>query len=85
MSLSVIDQGRQISPVEHFQSNLERLFRQRFTDLYVKIDCTLEELYFGCRKEIMFERVELMGDGRTEKFTTVKKEIELRPGMNSYP
>ena len=44
----------------------------------------MEEFFFGCKKEICFERVTLLGDERTEKFTVVSKEIEIKPGMGAW-
>lgn len=50
----------------------------------MKVECTLEEFFFGCKKEIFFERIVLLGDERSEKFTVVSKEIEIKPGMGTW-
>lgn len=52
--------------------------------MYIKCECTLEEFYYGCKKEIYFERVILSGDERSEKFVVVSKEIEIKPGMGPW-
>jgi DnaJ-class molecular chaperone len=70
-----------LSLVEQWQSKFQRLFAKRFTDLYITVECTLEEFFYGCKKEICFEKVVLMEDERTEKFEVVSKEIEIKPGM----
>ncbi len=76
-----IDNGNSLTLIEEFQSKYMRLFGKRFTDLYVSCECTLEEFFFGCKKEVFFEKVTLLGDERTEKFDVLSKEIEVKPGM----
>jgi hypothetical protein len=44
----------------------------------------MEEFFYGCKKEILFERLSLMGDERSEKITVVSKEIEIKPGMGAW-
>jgi hypothetical protein len=48
------------------------------------IQCTLEELFYGCKKEVYFERIVLLGDERSEKFDVCTKEIEIKPGMGVW-
>jgi len=43
------------------------LFFSKFKELRVNVECTLEEFFYGCKKEILFEKVHLMGDERSEK------------------
>ena len=56
-------------------------FKKRFSNLTVTVKCTLEELYYGCKKEIYFERVEMEGDGKRQKMTVACKDIHIKPGM----
>ena len=70
--------------IEKFQSQFHRVFSKRFTDLYITCECTLEEFFYGCRKEVYFERIILQGDERSEKFVVVSKEIEVKPGMGPW-
>ena len=60
------------------------MFGKRFTDLHIKIECNLEEFFYGCKKEIFFERIVLVGDNRNEKFVVASKEIEIKPGMGVW-
>ena len=55
--------------------------RQRFSNLTVTCKCTLEEFYFGCQKEINFERIMLEGDGKRQKMTVGTKVLNIKPGM----
>ena len=47
----------------------------------MKVECTLEEFFYGCRKPIEFERYELSKDHKYEIVTNVHRVIEVRPGM----
>ena len=51
--------------------------------MFVNVECTLEEFFYGCKKEIFFERIVVLGDERSEKFNVISKEIEIKPGMGS--
>ena len=44
----------------------------------------MEEFFFGCKKEIYFERIVLLGDERNEKFEVATKTIEVKPGMGTW-
>lgn len=48
------------------------------------IECTLEEFFFGCKKSICFERIVLLGDERSEKFTVISRDLEVKPGMGPW-
>ena len=50
----------------------------------MNVEVTLEEFYYGCKKEILFERLTLKGDKKSEKFVIAKKEIEIKPGMGEW-
>jgi hypothetical protein len=39
--------------------------------LVVNIEVTLEELFYGCKKDIFFEKIILRPDKRNEKFDVV--------------
>jgi len=53
----------------------------RFQNLTVTVPCTLEEFYYGCKKEIAFQRLNIQGDGKKQKMDVVKKTIHVKPGM----
>jgi hypothetical protein len=57
------------------------MFGKKFLQLEINCEVTLEEFFYGCKKELYFERLHTMGDEITEKFTVFNKEIEIRPGM----
>ena len=80
-TVALDQQGKQLSPIEQFQSMLNKQMVKKYSDLYVTVNCTLEELFYGCKKHIMFERIELSGDERTEERHSIQKEIEVKPGM----
>lgn len=61
-AVALDENGNQLSPLEQFQSMLNRQMVKKLTDLYVTVNCTLEELFYGCKKYIQFERIELQGD-----------------------
>lgn len=48
------------------------------------VECTLEEFYYGCKKEINYEKIVLLADKRSEKFEVFSKEIEIKPGMGPW-
>jgi DnaJ-class molecular chaperone len=53
-------------------------------DLTMKIECTLEEFYYGCLKEISFERTVVSKTAPTGYITqTHKRTVEVRPGMGA--
>ena len=58
--------------------------KQKADDLYVICECTLEEFFYGCKKELQFERRTLHGDERTETNVTQLREIEIKPGMGTW-
>lgn len=51
--------------------------------LEVPLDCTLNELYTGCSKEVTYTRTVLNGDGQTTRNISETKKIEIRPGYSS--
>lgn len=51
-------------------------------DLVIKVNCSLTELYNGCRKKIQYTKTALNKDQRTTSEVTETKEIEVRPGMS---
>jgi DnaJ-class molecular chaperone len=52
-------------------------------NLEVPVDCTLNELYNGCSKEVTYTRVVLNGDGQTTRNIQETKKIEIRPGYST--
>jgi len=56
--------------------------KARFSNLTVTCTCTLEEFYYGCKKSISFEKIELLGDGQKMKMVVVDKDIHVKPGMS---
>ena len=57
--------------------------QNRFANLTVNVKCTLEEFYFGCQKNISFEKMVIMDDGIRQKMIVVSKCIHVKPGMYS--
>lgn len=57
--------------------------QKRFANLEVKVECTLEEFYHGCQKNISFEKLTVMEDGIRQKMVVVQKDIHVKPGMFS--
>ena len=66
-SIALDDKGQSLTLIELFQQKYSRLFGKRFLELRVEVECTLEELFYGCKKEILFEKIALMEDERSEK------------------
>ena len=50
-------------------------------NLIVNVWCTLEEFYYGCQKNISFEKMVIMDDGIRQKMIVVTKCIHVKPGM----
>ena len=59
-------------------------FKKRFTNLYLTVNCTIEEFYYGTTKEIVFERLQLMGAEERQKMDICKKTINIKPGMGPH-
>ncbi|CDW80823.1 dnaj homolog subfamily b member 13-like [Stylonychia lemnae] len=83
-TIALDDNGNTLSLVEQFQQKYQRLFFKKFQELRVNVECTLEEFFFGCKKEILFERIQLMADERSEKVQVISREIEIKPGMGPW-
>ena len=49
-------------------------------DLYVTVECTLEEFFYGCQKEISFKR-HVLNASNADKEVDGKRVIEVKPGM----
>ena len=47
-------------------------------NLEVPLDCTLNELYTGCSKEVTYTRIVLNGDGQTTRNVQETKYKDLR-------
>ena len=45
--------------------------QKRFANLEVLVECTLEEFYYGCQKNISFEKLTVMEDGIRQKMVVV--------------
>ena len=75
------DNGNSLSIIDRFQQSH---LKSKADDLYIDCDCTLEEFFYGCKKELQFERRTLHGDERTETNVTQLREIEIRPGMGPW-
>ena len=61
-TIALDEEGNQISMLESSYNQMQKLFNKRFTDLHVKIECTLEEFFYGCKKEVFFEKIILLDD-----------------------
>ena len=47
------------------------------------VKCTLEEFFFGCQKEIQFDKIERVDHRGNERVLTIARLIEVRPGMGA--
>jgi DnaJ-class molecular chaperone len=50
----------------------------------VTVECTLEELYFGCKKDIHFNR-KTLNAANADKVIEASRSIEVKPGMGLSP
>ncbi len=50
--------------------------------MHVAVECTLEELFYGCKKDIHFKRHTLSA-ANTDKVVEVTRSIEVKPGMGA--
>ena len=50
-------------------------------DLEEKVECTLKEFMEGCTKTLHYHRTITLGDGQTTSFESLKKEVDIKPGM----
>ena len=51
-------------------------------DLIIDVECTLNELYSGCMKEVNFLKTVLNNDGRTTRDEMISRIIDIKPGYN---
>lgn len=81
-TISLDEYGNQLSAIQaKKQASMMEAFFIRFSNLTVTCKCTLEELYYGCQKQIDFERVVVQGDGKRQKIEVGSKVIHVKPGM----
>lgn len=78
--MSLDEHGQQIGAMKGKGTQFDA-FKARFSNLYVTVKCTLEEFYYGCQKEINFQRIELYGDGKTQRMEVGTKLLTIKPGM----
>lgn len=57
-------------------------FKAKFTDINLILECSLNELFFGCYKAVSYDRHTLLPDGISSHTEKVEREIEIKPGMN---
>lgn len=65
------------------QLSMMEAVQKRFANLTVNVSCTLEEFYYGCQKNISFEKLVVMDDEVRQKMVVVSKDIHVKPGMYS--
>ena len=80
-TVSLDEYGKQVGALQGQSLSFMDAMRVRFSNLTVTCKCTLEEFYFGCQKEINFERIMLEGDGKRQKMTVGTKILNIKPGM----
>lgn len=51
-------------------------------NLTVELECTLEELYNGCIKRLVYERRVLNSDGRTTSLKNEERDVEIFKGYD---
>ena len=73
--IGALEAKKQLTKMEQHQ--------KRFANLEVKVECTLEEFYHGCQKNISFEKLTVMEDGIRQKMVVMQKDIHIKPGMFS--
>ncbi len=61
---------------KHYQPN------DKVADLEVYLDCTLEDLYNGCIKKLIFEKNKLNSDNRTTYVSREELDIEIYKGYD---
>ena len=74
-----VEKGNQISAIELVQKETETISMEP-RDLQVTVECTLEEYFYGCQKEISFKR-HILNANNADTVVTVKRVIEVKPGM----
>ena len=74
-----LEKGNQISAIELVQKETETVSKEA-RDLQVTVECTLEEYFYGCQKEISFKR-HILNANNADTVVTVKRVIEVKPGM----
>ena len=52
-------------------------------DLIIDVECTLNELYSSCVKEVLYLKTILNNDGRTTREEMVKRVIDIKPGYEN--
>lgn len=52
-------------------------------DLVVEVECSLNELYCGCMKEVSYLKTLLNNDGRTTREEMVSRVIDIKPGYEN--
>lgn len=50
--------------------------------LVITIECTLIELYIGCKKDLEYKRIVLAKDGQSTMNKFERKTIEVKPGYS---
>lgn len=50
-------------------------------DLIVTVECTLEEFFHGCRKEIFYSKTVMADDMKHEREVEETRIVEMKPGM----
>lgn len=77
--------GNQVSALELVSKDAGIALQDAPKDLEVTVYCTLEEFFFGCQKEIQFDKVERIDHRGNERVITIARIIEVKPGMGSQP
>jgi hypothetical protein len=49
------------------------------------VPCNLEEFFFGCQKEIQFNKVKRIDHRGNERVITIAEIIEVKPGSGANP
>lgn len=64
-TIALDQDGDQVGAIKTKGTSMMGAFTRKFQNLTVTVKCTLEEFYYGCRKEVNFERMIVLGDGKT--------------------
>jgi DnaJ-class molecular chaperone len=77
--------GNQVSALELVSKDAGIAKPDAPKDLEVTVPCTLEEFFFGCQKEIQFDKVERIDHRGNERIITIARIIEVKPGSGANP
>ena len=82
-TITLDEKGNQISALEKVSKDAGVSNHDAPKDLEIIVPCTLEEYFFGCQKEVQFDKIERIDHRGTERVLTIARIIEVKPGMGT--